>query len=156
MAEKIVIRAASIERAVLRIRGRNVMLEDDLAALYEVQVRALNQAVKRNRQRFPPDFMFRLTAAETNGLRSQTVIAKTGSGGRRTAPYVFTEQGVAMLSTVLRSERAVRVNIEIMRAFVRLRRILGANEELSRKADGSVAFAPVHHWLSRRYPQHIR
>jgi hypothetical protein len=109
MAEKVAIRAAAIDRAVLRIRGHNVMLDDELAALYDVQVRALNQAVKRNRERFPPDFMFRLTSSETQSLRSQTVIAKSGSGGRRTSPYAFTEQGVAMLSTVLRSERAVLV-----------------------------------------------
>lgn len=125
--------AGVIQRAVLRIRGQNVMLDADLASLYHVEVKVLNQAVKRNRPRFPPDFMFLLTLKEATSLRSQFVTAKTGSGGRRTLPYVFTEQGVAMLSSVLRSERAVRVNITIMRAFVQLRRILGANEELARK-----------------------
>jgi hypothetical protein len=124
-----------IQRAVLRIRGQNVMLDSDLATLYRVDVKALNQAVKRNRQRFPPDFMFQLTAGETAPLRSQIVTANPGRGGRRTPPYAFTEQGVAMLSSVLRSPRAVRVNIEIMRAFVQLRRMLGANEELARRLD---------------------
>lgn len=135
MSKKVGRRAEVLERAVLIIRGRNVMLDDDLARLYEVEVRALNQAVKRNRRRFPPDFMFVLTAAETRTLRSQTVIARRAHGGRRTLAYAFTEQGVAMLSTVLRSERAVHVNIEIMRAFVRLRRMLRTNEELSRRLD---------------------
>jgi hypothetical protein len=130
-----VVRTAAIERAVLRIRGHNVVLDEDLAALYEVQVKVLNQAVKRNRERFPPDFMFRLTTAEAKFLRSQTVTAKSGRGGRRTAPSAFTEEGVAILSSVLRSTRAVRVNIEIMRAFVRLRRMLATNEELARKLD---------------------
>jgi hypothetical protein len=124
-----------IQRAVLRIRGQNVMLDSDLAALYRVDVKALNQAVKRNRQRFPRDFMFQLNSEEAASLRSQIVTANPVRGGRRTAPYAFTEQGVAMLSSVLRSQRAVRVNIEIMRAFVRLRRMLGANEELARKLD---------------------
>ena len=135
MADTIVVRARVLEQAVLRIRGHHVMLDQALATLYGVEVKALNQAVKRNRGRFPQDFMFRLTAAETRSLRSQTVTTKRGRGGRQNAPYAFTEQGVAMLSTVLRSARAVRVNIGIMRAFVRLRRILGANEELARKLD---------------------
>jgi hypothetical protein len=111
------------------------MLDSDLAALYGVEVKALNQAVRRNKERFPADFMFQLTAKEARSLRSQFVTANAGRGGRRTRPYAFTEQGVAMLSSVLRSPRAVQVNIEIMRAFVRLRRMLGANEELARKLD---------------------
>jgi hypothetical protein len=123
-----------IQRAVLRIRGQNVMLDSDLAALYGVDVKVLNQAVKRNRQRFPRDFMFQ-SSEEAASLRSHIVTANPGRGGRRTAPFAFTEQGVAMLSSVLRSQRAVRVNIEIMRAFVQLRRMLGANEELARKLD---------------------
>jgi hypothetical protein len=122
-----------IESAILALRGGRVMLDDDLAALYGVPVRSLNQAVRRNRGRFPADFMFQLTAAEFRRLRSQTVISKNGRGGRRTAPYVFTEQGIAMLSSVLRSDRAVRVNIEIMRTFVRLRQMLRANVDLARK-----------------------
>ena len=111
------------------------MLDADLAALYQVDVKVLNQAVKRHRDRFPSDFMFRLSAQETKSLRSQTVTSNTGRGGRRYAPYAFTEQGVAMLSSVLRSGRAVRVNIEIMRTFVRLRRFLESNAELVRKLE---------------------
>jgi hypothetical protein len=122
------------------------MLDADLAALYGVPVRSLNQAVRRNRGRFPADFMFQLTAAEFRRLRSQTVISKTGRGGRRTAPYVFTEQGVAMLSSVLRSDRAVRVNIEIMRTFVRLRQMLRANADLARKLAS----------LERRYDEQFK
>jgi hypothetical protein len=121
------------------------MLDSDLAALYGVDVKALNQAVRRNKERFPADFMFRLSATEAASLRSQTVTANAGRGGRRTPPFAFTEQGVAMLSSVLRSPRAVRVNIEIMRAFVQLRRMLGANEELARKlgaASSSLDLAP--------------
>src|SRR5450759_603299 len=123
-----------IERAILVLRGCKVMLDTDLAALYQVPVSALNQAVKRNLERFPPDFMFQLTAGELGRLRSQIVTANAGGrGGRRVAPYAFTEQGVAMLSSVLRSPRAVQVNIEIMRAFVRLRQMLQQNTELARK-----------------------
>jgi Arc/MetJ-type ribon-helix-helix transcriptional regulator len=109
------------------------MVDADLAALYGVQTKALIQAVKRNRNRFPADFMFELTAEEDARLRSQTVTSKPGRGGRRTRPYAFTEQGVAMLSSVLRSERAVVVNVEIMRAFVRLRAMLAGHEDLARK-----------------------
>jgi hypothetical protein len=125
-----------IERAILLLRGHKVLLDADLAVLYGVEVKALNQAVARNIGRFPPDFMFRLTNAEAASLRSQTVTLKVGRGQhRKYLPYAFTEQGVAMLSSVLRSPRAVQVNIEIMRAFVRLRQILQANTELARKLD---------------------
>jgi len=125
-----------IRRAVVRVRGQNVLLDSDLAALYRVDVRALNQAVARNVDRFPSDFMFELTDDEVESLRSQSVILKRGRGRhRKYLPKAFTEEGVAMLSSVLRSQRAVRVNIEIMRAFVQLRRMLGANEELARKLD---------------------
>lgn len=106
------------------------MLDADLAALYGVPVRSLNQAAVRNRQRFPADFMFRLTPEEAASLRSQTVISSS-HGGRRYLPCAFTEQGVAMLSSVLRSQRAIAVNIEIMRAFVQLRRLLDSNRELA-------------------------
>ena len=122
-----------IERTILRRRGVNVMLDADLAALYGVATRELVQAVKRNADRFPADFMFQLTAKEAEVLRSQTVISKVGRGGRRTPPYAFTEQGVAMLSSVLNSPRAVRVNIEIIRAFVRLRQLLESNTQLAKK-----------------------
>jgi hypothetical protein len=109
------------------------MLSTDLAALYRVEPRALVQAVKRNIRRFPRDFMFQLTAAETRNLKSQSVISSWG--GQRTAPFAFTEQGVAMLSSVLRSERAVKANIAIMRAFVRLREMLVTHEELRQKIE---------------------
>jgi len=106
-----------------------------LAALYGVETRSLVQAVKRNPERFPPDFMFELSAAEWAALRSQSVTSKSGRGGRRYAPYAFTEQGVAMLSSVLNSDRAIAVNIEIMRSFVRIRRLLEADKSLARKFD---------------------
>src|SRR5437899_2853539 len=111
------------------------MLDADLAELYGVETRALLQAVSRNQKRFPEDFMFQMSKEEYELLRSQIVISKKGRGGRRYLPYVFTEQGVAMLSSVLRSERAVQVNIEIMRAFVRLREMLTSNEALRRKIE---------------------
>ena len=113
------------------IRGQRVMLDADLATLYGVQTKALNQAVSRNLDRFPDDFMFVLTRQEFAILKSQTVTSSWG--GRRTPPRAFTEQGVAMLSSVLRSKRAVQVNIEIVRAFVRLRKMLATHEDLARK-----------------------
>jgi hypothetical protein len=123
-----------VENVICLLRGHRVMLDADLATLYGVDTRELVQAVKRNLQRFPDDFMFQLSPSELALLRSQSVISKSaGRGGRRTAPYAFTEQGVAMLSSVLRSARALQVNIEIMRAFVRLRRILQADTEMARK-----------------------
>jgi ORF6N domain len=133
-----------IERRILLIRGRKVMLDADLAELYEVETRELNQAVRRNAERFPEDFVFQLTLREAEGLRanldstpsrSQFVISKPGRGGRRYRPYAFTEQGVAMLSSVLRSQRAVQVNIAIMRAFVKLREILASNRDLAGRLD---------------------
>jgi hypothetical protein len=123
-----------IESKILLLRGQKVMLDIDLAALYEVEVKVLNQAVKRNIVRFPTDFMFQLTVEETALLRSQTVTLKNGRGKhRKYLPYAFIEQGVAMLSSVLRSARAIHVNIEIMRVFVRLRRMLASHAELARK-----------------------
>jgi phage regulator Rha-like protein len=110
------------------------MVDDDLAELYEISVKVLNQAVKRNRSRFPEDFMFQLTSEESDSLRSHFVTLKTGRGRhRKYLPFAFTEQGVAMLSSVLRSKRAVQVNIEIMRAFVRLRQMLASNTQLATK-----------------------
>ena len=136
MRAKTVIDVERIQRAVLRVRSQNVMLDSDLAELYGVEVKVLNQAVRRNKERFPRDFMFQLTQDETRCLRSQIVTLNIGRGRHpKYLPKAFTEQGVAMLSSVLRSPRAVRVNIEIMRTFVQLRRMLGANEELSRKLD---------------------
>jgi len=147
-----------IERAILLIRGEKVMLDADLAALYGVATRVLIQAVKRNAERFPPDFMFQLTKEEVDLLRSQFVTSKSASrlnqgesgilrsqfviskipdprGGRRYPPYAFTEQGVAMLSSVLHSPRAIAVNIEIMRTFIRLRRMLASHADLARKLE---------------------
>ena len=111
------------------------MLDQDLAALYEVETKALVQAVQRNIKRFPPDFMFQLSFQEFTALRSQIVTSK-GRGGRRTAPYAFTEHGVAMLSSVLRSERAVEINIQIIRAFVKLRQFVASNAELGDRLNG--------------------
>lgn len=123
--------AANIETQILLIRGQKVMLSVHLAELYEVEPRVLIQAVKRNIERFPEDFMFQLNAEEFANLKSQVVISSWG--GARTAPYAFTEQGVSMLSSVLRSSRAIQVNIAIMRTFVQLRQMLTSNAELSRK-----------------------
>lgn len=124
-----------IERRILLVRGYKVMLDSDLAELYEVETKVLNQAVRRNLGRFPDDFMFELTVEEAESLRSQIVTSNTGRGGRRYNPYVFTEHGVAMLSSVLRSERAVQVNIAIMRAFSRLRELLATHADLARKLE---------------------
>ena len=135
MSDRTITALERIDRTIARVRGHNVMLDAGLAALYGVETRSLVQAVMRNAERFPADFMFQLTLQKVKLLRSQIVISKTGHGGRRTPPYAFTEQGVAMLSSVLRSRRAVRVNIEIMRAFVRLRRILESHADLARKLD---------------------
>lgn len=121
-----------VESLIHLARGEKVLLDSDLAVLYGVTTGNLNKAVKRNPHRFPPDFMFQLSDKETAGLIFQSGTSKQ-RGGRRHNPYAFTEQGVAMLSSVLRSERAVQVNVAIMRAFVGLRRILSTNETLTRK-----------------------
>jgi len=123
-----------IEKAILLIRGQKVMLDADLAELYGVETKVLVQAVKRNLERFPEDFMFQLSQEEFGILRSQ-IVTSSDWGGRRYSPYAFSEQGVAMLSSVLRSRRAIQVNIEIMRAFIRLRQILASHVELARKLD---------------------
>jgi ORF6N domain len=136
-----------IERRIYLIRGYKVLVDVDLAELYGVPTKRLNEQVRRNRKRFPKDFMFQLTTIEAEALRSQfatsklsggalrsqSATSKTGRGGRRYLPYAFTEQGVAMLSSVLNSERAIEVNIAIMRTFVKLRQMLESNEELNRK-----------------------
>jgi len=124
-----------IERAILLIRGERVTLDQDLAELYGVPTRRLNEQVRRNLARFPGDFMFQLTAQEAASLRSQFAISNVGRGGRRYAPLAFTEQGVAMLSSVLRSHRAVQVNIAIMRTFVKLREMLATHKDLARKLE---------------------
>lgn len=131
---KTVVPLERITESILWLRGQKVMLDADLADLYEVEIKALNQAVKRNSGRFPLDFMFQLTTEEFECLRSQFVTLNTGRGQhRKYLPYAFTEQGVAMLSSVLHSERAILVNIEIMRTFVKLRQLLTSNAELARK-----------------------
>ena len=125
--------SARIREAIIMVRGQRVILDRDLAELYRVETRTLKQAVRRNAGRFPEDFMFVLTAKEFKNWRSQFVISNSDRMGLRHAPMVFTEQGVAMLSSVLNSERAIRVNIAIMRAFVQLRQILASHEDLARK-----------------------
>lgn len=130
-----IVDAPAIERRIFVVRDRQVMLDEDLADLYGVDTKRLIQQVKRNLKRFPGDFMFQLTKAEAEALRSQIATSNDGRGGRRYAPYVFTEQGVAMLSGVLRSDRAIVVNIEIMRAFVELRQVAGSFQELQKRLD---------------------
>jgi hypothetical protein len=120
-----------IAASIYVVRGHKVLLDSDLAALYGVETKVFNQAVRRNQERFPDDFMFQLTEEEATNLRSQIVTSSWG--GKRYAPLAFTEQGVAMLSSVLRSPRACQVNIGIMRTFVRIRQLLHTNEELARK-----------------------
>ena len=123
-----------VERNILLIRGHRVMLDTDLAILYGVPTKRLNEQVRRNKKRFPSDFMFQLTPEEVERLRSQIATLKPGRGQhRKYSPYAFTEQGVAMLSSVLHSERAIQVNIAIMRAFVQLREMIGSNKTLARR-----------------------
>jgi hypothetical protein len=137
------------------------MLDSELAELYEVETRSLLQAVRRNGERFPDDFMFQLTDEEFAALRSQIVISKLGRGGRRYLPYAFTEQGVAMLSSVLHSERAIHVNIQIMRAFVQLRQMLASHKELAERleeleqrydAQFSAVFEVIHQLMAPPVP----
>ena len=130
---KDLIRSERIEKRIFLLRGQRVMLSMDLAELYGVEPRVLVQAVKRNIERFPDDFMFQLDLQEVRNLKSQIVISSWG--GQRFLPYAFTEQGVAMLSSVLKSKRAAQVNIEIMRAFVRLRQLIASNKELAKRLD---------------------
>lgn len=161
--------AARIERRILLLRGEKVMLDSDLAELYGVETKVLNQAVRRNPERFPGDFMFQLSADEARiimrsqivtsdgrnlepvneikgSMRSQLVTSKPGRGGRRYQPYAFTEQGVAMLSSVLTSPRAIQVNLAIMRTFVQLRQMLATHTDLARKLEA----------LERKYDQQFR
>ena len=133
-----------IYRSILLIRGHKVILDKDLAELYGVETKALTRAVRRNNERFPEDFMFRLNMQEFENLRHH--FGTSSWGGRRYPPYVFTEQGVAMLSSVLRSKRAIAVNIAIMRTFVKLREILATNEALRRKIES----------MERRYQEQFK
>lgn len=133
---KAIVPTEIIERKIYLIRGQKVMLDADLAGLYGVETKILNKAVARNADRFPKDFMFSLSAEEYDSLRFQIGTLKTGRGQhRKYLPNVFTEQGIAMLSSVLRSKRAVQVNIAIMRAFVKLREILSTHKDLARKME---------------------
>lgn len=134
-----------ILKSILVIRGEKVILDADLARLYGVETGALVRAMKRNIERFPPDFMFQLSDEEWENLRCQFGISNSW-GGRRTAPFAFTEQGVAMLSSVLRSERAIAVNIQIVRAFVQLKRMLATHADLARKIES----------LERKYDAQFR
>lgn len=126
----VILELQDLERRILIVRGQRVMLDSELGRLYGVPTKALNQAVARNADRFPADFAYQLTAQEFTDLKSQIVTSKSGRGGKQKLPWVFTEHGVAMLSSVLRSPRAVQVNIAIMRAFVRMRRLLATPGEL--------------------------
>jgi hypothetical protein len=130
--------ATPVESLIRVIRGQKVLLDTDLAALYEVPTFRLNEAVKRNRDRFPDDFMFQLTAEEVRVLTSHFAMSnnpKVGRGGRRTLPYAFTEHGVAMLSSVLNSERAIQMNIYVIRAFIRIRELANQNAELAARVE---------------------
>ena len=127
--------AVSVESRILVLREQKVILDTDLAELYGVPVKRLNEQVKRNQERFPSDFMFRLTAEENEALRSQNATSKMGRGGRRYAPYAFTEHGAIMAATVQNSERAVEMSVFVVRAFVRLREMLATNQQLAGKID---------------------
>jgi hypothetical protein len=124
-----------IERAILLIRGQKVMLDNDLAQLYGTSTRRLNEQVKRNRGRFPNDFMFQLTREEWNSLRSQIATSKSGRGGRRVRPYAFTEHGAVMAANVLNNPKAVQASIQVVRVFIRLRELLASHKELARRLD---------------------
>ena len=134
-----------VESTILVVRNERVILDRDLSALYGVETRALIQAVKRNIRRFPVDFVFQLSKAEFDSLRSQIVISK-GRGGRRTLPYAFTEHGAIMAANLLNSDRAIDASVEVVRAFVRLRQMIFSNAELTKRLDG----------LEKRYDQHFK
>lgn len=136
--------AELIENQIYIVRGQRVMIDEDLAKLYEVPTKVFNQAVKRNARRFPDDFSFQLTAQEFTILRSQIVTSRLGHGGRRYLPRVFTEHGVAMLSSILNSQRAIDVNIEIMHAFIRLRRLLATPGELASQLQKLAETVQIH------------
>jgi phage regulator Rha-like protein len=135
MPSRSLIPAERIERRILLIRGHRVILDEDLAELFGVTTKRLNEQVKRNAERFPEDFMFRLRNSETESLRSQIATSNGGRGGRRTRPYAFTEHGAIMAANVLNSPRAVRISVLVVRAFVRLRQVLTTHRELARKLE---------------------
>jgi hypothetical protein len=132
---RLIVPPASIERRIHVVRGQKVMLDSDLATLYEVSTGNLNLAVRRNKARFPQDFMLQLTREEADGLLLQFAISNGSRGGRRTPPYAFTEHGVAMLSSVIKSERAIQINVMIMRAFIRMRELIAANRDIAVRVD---------------------
>jgi phage regulator Rha-like protein len=140
----------SIGEMILTIRGHKVILDRDLAALYGVPTFRLNEAVKRNRRRFPDDFMFQLTAEELSALTSQIAISKTGRGGRRTLPYAFTEHGAVMAANILRSEKAIQMSVFVVRAFVKMRAILATQTDLAYK------LAALEKELTKRLDLHER
>ncbi|MBC8044164.1 MAG: ORF6N domain-containing protein [Rhizobacter sp.] len=133
--KKLAIPTEHIARSIYFLRSAKVMLDSDLAALYGISTKRFNEQVKRNLERFPPDFMFQLSKEEYENLRSQLATSSSGYGGRRYSPYAFTKLGVAMLSSVLNSPKAIAVNIEIMRAFVRLREVMATHKDLARKVE---------------------
>jgi len=133
MSKQVAVLAKRVEAKILLIRGLRVVLDRDLAELYGVEVRSLIQQVKRNRRRFPADFVMQITAEEASNLRSQNVISSSGHGGRRTLPYAFTEHGAIMAASVLNSERAVEMSIFVVRAFVRMRDALASNRQVMAK-----------------------
>ena len=136
MTKAVLVATEDVARAILVLRGRRVILDSELAALYGVTVRVFNQAVKRNAKRFPADFAFQLTREEHETLRSQIVISKSERrGGRQYLPYAFTEHGAVMAATVLNSPKAVEMSVEVVRAFVRLRQILSSNRQLAAKVE---------------------
>lgn len=149
-----------VSRHILSLRDQRVMLDADLAALYGVETKVLVQAIKRNSERFPGDFMFQLDAHEWASLRSQLVTSNTGRGGRRYAPYAFTEQGVAMLSSVLNSPSAIAINIEIMRAFVQVRSMAATHQDLAKQLaelqDKTESLAMSHDTFSRNTRNQLR
>lgn len=138
------ITSTEIRSLIHQVRGKAVMLDEDLAGLYQVKTKALNQAIRRNIERFPSDFMFQLTNEESKNLRSQ--IVTSSYGGRRYLPFAFTEQGVAMLSSILNSDIAIKVNIQIIRTFVQIRRMAITIADLKRKIDG----------MERKYDYHFK
>jgi hypothetical protein len=145
MDTPVTVPSETIINKIFDVRGKKVMVDRDLARLYDVETRVLVQSVKRNLDRFPSDFMFQLDANEAEYLRSQIVISNEGRGGRRYLPYVFTEQGMAMLSSILNSPQAIHVNIQIIRTFSKLREILIDNKKLAEKLEA----------MERKYDKHI-
>ena len=133
--KELIVSPERIVHAILLMRGQRVILDSDLAKLYGVTTKRLNQQVRRNNDRFPPDFMFQLTAEETEVLRSQFATSNQGRGGRRYAPYVFTEHGAIMAASVLNSPRAIDVSVQVVRAFVKLREMLATHKDLARKLE---------------------